>query len=90
MGYYNSCALIILEVNEPSKAPDLRYITVGSSDISKSDEEFEASAKAFFNEGSNYSIGTTFNLKGVQRFDSEERYLSFFQNQLSDYLESLK
>lgn len=90
MNLYNSCALIILEVIEPNKAPDLRYITVGSSDLRQTDLEFEASAIAYFKEGRNFPNGTSFVLKGVQRFDSTESYLNFFQNQLADYLESLK
>ncbi len=90
MNLYNSSALIILEVNEPDKAPDLRYITVGTSDTHQSDEEFAISAIAYFKAGKNYPEGTSFVLKGVQRFDSVETYLSFFKNQLADYLESLK
>jgi hypothetical protein len=90
MNYYKSCALIFLEVNEPNKAPDLRYITVGSSDLHKTDQEFESSAIAYFKEGSKYPIGTTFALKGVQRFDDTDSYLMFFKNQLADYIESLK
>ena len=90
MTLFNSCALIIIEVNEPQKAPDLRYITVGSSDIHKSDAEFEASASAYFKSGSNYPSGTTFILKGVQRFNSQDDYIKFLQNQLADYLETLR
>lgn len=90
MNYLNSCALIFLEINEPNKAPDLRYITVGVSDLDTTDTEFEASAIAYFNEGSNHPIGTTFALKGVERFDTTDSYLLFFKNQLADYLESLK
>lgn len=90
MSLLNSSALIILEVNEPNKAPDLRYITVATSDLYKTDAEFEASAIAYFQEGNNYPNGTTYVLKGVQKFASIETYLAFFQNQLADYLESLK
>lgn len=90
MNYSNSYALIILEINEPNKAPDLRYITVGSSNLHETDVQFANSAIAYFKAGSNYPSGTTFSLKGVQRFDSKEKYLQFFDNQLSDYLASLQ
>ena len=32
--------LIIIELLEPTKAPDLRYVTISSSDMNKSDWEF--------------------------------------------------
>ncbi|MBF0693953.1 MAG: hypothetical protein IR153_02710 [Flavobacterium sp.] len=89
MTYFNSCAVIFLEVNEPNKAPDLRYITVGSSDINKNDKEFENSAIAYFKEGGNFPLGTTFVLKGVQRFENQETYILFLQNQIADYIDSL-
>jgi len=90
MTYFKNYAVIFLEVNEPHKAPDLRFITVGSSEINNSDEDFKASAVAYFKEGKSYPAGTTFNLKGVQRFNSQETYIKFLQNQISDYLDSLK
>lgn len=90
MKIYNSSALIIIEVNEPNKAPDLRYITVGSSDLNRSDAEFTASAIAYFKEGNSYPNGTNFVLKGVQRFNSTDDYIKFLQNQISDYLDSIK
>ena len=90
MSYFNSCALIFIEVNEPNKAPDLRYITVGSSEINNSDAEFEASAIAYFTAGKRYPVGTAFALNGVQKFESQETYIMFLQNQLADYLDSLE
>lgn len=90
MSLLNSSALIVLEVNEPNKAPDLRYITVATSDLHQTDLQFESSAIAYFQAGNNYPTGTKFVLKGVQRFESIESYLEFFKNQLADYLESLK
>lgn len=90
MDFVNNSALIILEVLEPNKPSDLRYITVGVSDTHKSDSEFAASATAYFKQESHYPDGTRFVLKGVQRFNSLETYLMFFENQFADYLESLK
>lgn len=89
MNNSTGCALIFLSVLEPNKAPDIRYISVGSSDSFITDSEFESSAITFFKEISNYPDGTKFISKGVQRFESFEAYLLFAQNQLHDYLESL-
>lgn len=84
MGIYNSSALIIIEINEPKKAPDIRYITVDTSGFQKSDDEFAESAIAYFKNGRNYPTDTTFNLRAVQRFESSDSYIKFLQNQLLD------
>ncbi len=86
MSFTNNCAIIFIEVLEPGKAGDVRYITVGSSDINKTDSEFEQSAIAYFKAGSNYQAGTKFVLKGVEKFKTKESYIMFLENQISDYL----
>jgi hypothetical protein len=87
---FNNNVLIIVEINEPNKAPDLRYITIGCSDINETDGAFEASAIAAFKEGKSYPTGTTFVSKGVMKFNSVQQYIMFVQNQLADYLDTLK
>lgn len=86
MNYLNSSAIIFLKVIESGKAPDLRYITVGTSDLNKSDNEFANSAVAYFKESSDYPSDAVFNLKAVHRFQTREEYLKFFETQLDNYL----
>jgi hypothetical protein len=87
--FINSAALIILELRVPNKAPDLRYITVGISDESETDESFGISAIEFFKSGRNYPEGTMFEIRTVMRFKSYDDYNRYFKTQLSDYLLTL-
>jgi len=87
--FVNSSALIIIEVNEPLKAPDLRYITVGTSDTNETDEQLSSSALAYFKSGKCYQQETVFNVRKVIRFNSNDEYLKYFKFQLADYLASL-
>ncbi len=87
---FTNNVLVIIEVIEPNKASDIRYITIGSTDNSKSDTEFAIQAVATFKAEKNYSAQTTFNVKDVLKFDSLATYIKYFENQLSDYIASLK
>ncbi|WP_229712488.1 hypothetical protein [Marivirga lumbricoides] len=87
---FTNNVLVIIEVNEPNKASDIRYITIGSTDNTKSDSEFASQAVATFKAEKNYSDETTFSVKDVLKFDSQETYINYFENQLSDYIASLK
>ena len=87
---FTNNVLVIIEVLEPNKGSDIRYVTIGSTDNSKSDLEFESQAVATFKAEKNYPSQTKFDVKNVLKFSSQEEYLKYFKNQLFDYLESLK
>jgi len=82
--------LVILEVLELKKSPDLRFVTIGNSDNSTSEFEFGSQAIATFRAAKNYSAGTTFTVRKVIKFDDIDSYVMFLKNQLSEYLDSLK
>lgn len=87
---FTNNVLVIIEVLEPNKSSDIRYVTIGSTDNSKSDTEFALQAIGTFKADKNYPNETKFEAKDVLKFSSQEEYLKYFKNQLFDYLESLK
>ncbi|MBD3584022.1 hypothetical protein [Flavobacterium selenitireducens] len=82
----NSNALIILEIKEPNKAPDLRYITISSSLVNKLDSEFGQTALEIFKSEKKYSSETTITVKQVIRFGDYDSYKTFFNSQIEEYL----
>lgn len=88
MDNLHNSALIILEVTLPNAKTNIHHITVGSSDFSKSDVDFAESAIAYFKADKSYIEGTTFKLKNVLKFKTQEDYINFLQNQIADYLNS--
>jgi|GEM_PF-4590397 len=85
----NNSVLVIVEILEFNKAPDIRYISVSSTDNSKPDNEFANMAVSTFKAEKNYPATTVFKVKNVIKFKSTDSYLKFFKNQLSDYLSSI-
>jgi len=80
-------SLVIIEVKEPTKAPDLRYITISSSDINKSDFEIGETAVNVFNSEKKYSDDTSITVKQVIKFGDYDSYKTFFNSQIAEYLE---
>ena len=83
---FTNNVLVIIEVVEPNKASDVRYITFGSSDLKKTDFEFETEAIAAFKADKNYPNETKFIGKHVVKFNDMNEYFKFLTNQLSEYL----
>jgi len=83
---FKNNVLVIIEIDEPNKASDVRYITIGCSEINKTDTEFEKEAIAAFKSAKNYPANTKFICKHVIKFNDVDEYLKFFKNQLADYL----
>lgn len=89
MTYFKNSALIFLEVTKPNKHPEILYISHGSSNLTKSDLEFEKSAIAYCKADDSYIEGTKFILKGIQKFETQDDYINFLQYQISDYLKAI-
>lgn len=87
---FTNNVLVILEVIEPGKASDLRYITIGCTDNATSEFDFASQAIAAFRDNKKYAIGTTFVARKVLKFEDFGSYFKFLETQLSEYLESLR
>jgi hypothetical protein len=82
--------LVIIEVNQPEKAPDLRHITIGSEGDFSSSTQFVKSAKMFLQESEQWNKGANFVRKATLPFNTRKDYLNFIEDQLDDYLNRLK
>ena len=79
--------LIIIELLEPTKAPDLRYVTISSSDMNKSDWEFGDTAINILKSQKKHSDDAIFTVKQVIKFGDFDSYKTFFNSQITEYLE---
>lgn len=83
---FRNYVLIFIEVNEPEKSSDVKYVSIGTSDLTINEQIFIQSAINTIKGMKNYPLKTTFNPKGLHYFNSLEQYILFLQNQISDYL----
>ncbi len=81
--------LTFIEINEPSKAPDIKYVSISSSDNNKSDSEFIESAIRYLDNGK-FSPNTTFRGLDVFKFPTTEDYQKILDMQIREYFNSLK
>lgn len=80
-------ALVILEIIEHGKAPDLKYITINSIGIgNRTDVEFAFDAIDYLRENPNFSQTATITTKSVIRFGDYSAYKLFLDNQFSQFL----
>lgn len=87
---FNNAVIVIVEVNEPNKAPDLRYVSYATSDVVLPDKMASNSALGTFKESKDYPNGTEFKVNKILRFNNLDEYYKFLSVQVSDYLETLK